>query len=81
MIEVFRQLLHSYVLILNLIIQPGHSFAHVTTDEQLSCHDMCKIVTWLDQYISNESNTNFTSKFHIMSLKTVFDTWDQQQPM
>ena len=32
-----------------LIIQSGHKFAD----------DMCKIVTWLDQYFLSKSNTNF----------------------
>ena len=26
---------------------------------QLSCHDMCQIVTWLDNLIKNLSNENF----------------------
>ena len=33
-----------FSLLLILIIQSGHNFAHAMTAE-LSCHDMCKILT------------------------------------
>ena len=51
-------------LIFILVIQSSHNFAHIMTAElslswQLSCHYMCKIMTWLDRYFSQKSNIYF----------------------
>ena len=46
---------NSFALVSILIIQLGHNFVH----EQLSCHDMCKIVTWYDQCYWRKNNINF----------------------
>ena len=40
---------------------------------QLSCHDMCEIVTWSDYYYSSESNMKFM-KFGIWA-HTLFVKW------
>ena len=43
-------------IVIILIIQSGHNF-HMSW--QLSCHDMCKTVTWSNDYFSSKHNMKF----------------------
>ena len=45
-----------FPFVVAVMIKSSHKFAQ---SQQLSCQDMCKVVSWFHPYFEHKSNTNF----------------------